>query len=417
MKRREFLHHAMIAGTAPFVLNASRALAQPTSDPNAKFILIRVHGAMDSTLGLHPVTEAIDGIAEQDLFLGYDPVEQAKKRVGGTEITLGPAAEGLSTFAHKMAVVRGLYVSPSDLGHPFAIQHMTSGFTQESAPSWAAYAGSVWSTPGSFAVTNAPLKRGTLSEFPTLLTSALRAQAVNAAKNQGAGGLGLLRRRDLGVAKFLDFINEREKLAKFLEVMEEASKDGATPSDADLVFASIYAGFTRSAQLDFENGILPNIDTHASHAVAHQTNQKLRWDEICKLLGKLESSGLLDSTLVAVITEFNRTPGLNPNGGKDHNNSDNAMALFGRGINGGKVFGDRNLFKRDDGFPYAYWAGKHFDFSTGRSVSVGANEKVADGLALLHPGDVWRSVAFSLDPQLQKYAPHEAFVIPGLFAG
>lgn len=417
MNRRGFLQNAMMAGAAPFVLNASRAMAQPTSDQNAKFILIRVHGAMDSTLGLHPHTESVDGIAEQDLFLGYDPIEQSTKRVMGTDIVLGPAAEGAARFAKKMAVVRGLYVSPNDLGHPFAIQHMTSGYTQESAPSWAAYAGTVWSTPGSFAVTNAPLKRGTLPEFPTLLTSALRAQALNAAKSKGAGALGLLKRRDLGVAKFLDFINEREKLTKFLEAMEEASKDGATPSDADLVFASIYAGFTRSAQLDFDNGVLPNIDTHAGHARDHQTNQKLRWDEICKLLGKLESSGLLDSTLVVVITEFNRTPGLNPNGGKDHNNSDNAMALFGRGVNGGKAFGDRTLFKREDGFPYAYWAGKHFDFSTGQSVNVGSDEKVPEGLALLHPGDVWRSIAFSLDPLLQKYAPHEAASIPGLFLG
>ncbi len=406
----------MNLGLAPFVLGASRALAQQSNDPKAKFVLIRVHGAMDSTLGLHPVTTPVSGISEQDLFLGYDPSRLATKRVGGTEIDLGPAAEPIAAFANRMAIARGLFVSPSDLGHPFAIQHMTSGRTQESAPSWAAYAASTWSTPGSFAVTNSILQRGTLKEFPTLITSAIRAQAVNAAKGGASPGLSLYRRRDLSVTKFLDFINEREKLAKFLEVYEQATKDGAEATDADVAFACLYSGFTRAAQIDIDNSGLPSIDTHANHAADHERNQKMRWERIAKFLGQLETAGMLNDTLVVVITEFNRTPGLNGNGGKDHNNSDNAMAMFGRGVNGGKVIGDRTLYKREDGFPYAYWSGQFLDFSTGRSVSVGRDESVPQGLHLLHPADVWRTIAVSLDERLQRYAAPEALLVPGLFA-
>jgi hypothetical protein len=295
---------------------------------------------------------------------------------------------------------------------------MTSGRTQESAPSWAAYAGQVWSTPGTFTVTNAPLKRGTLAEFPTLLTSALRAQAVNAAKSSGAGGLSLYKRRDLPVTKYLDLINEKEKLNKFLSAVEAAAKEsGGTATDMDVAFASIYSGFTRVAQIDLDGASgLPSIDTHAAHAQAHLTNQKMRWDLIAKFLKQLNDAGLLDSTLVAVITEFNRTPGLNANKGKDHNQSDNAMALFGRGVNGGKAIGDRTLFRREDGFPYAYLAGKHMDFTTGQTYTIKPEEKTPEGLHLIHPADVWKTVAFSLDENLQRKAAGEALLIPGLFA-
>jgi len=60
------------------------------------------------------------------------------------------------------------------------------------------------------------------------------------------------------------------------------------------------------------------------------------------LLEDLESRGLLDSTLVAVGTEFGRTPNINMNGGRDHFPVAYSTVLAGGGIKGGQVYGATN---------------------------------------------------------------------------
>jgi len=432
LDRRHFLkqmaasacaHPFVMAGLSPALLTAYNAMADVQADSSARFVLIRVHGAMDSSLGLHPYTKSISGINTQDLFLGYDP-EKDIVRPEATNIELGPSAASISGFASKMAIVRGIFVGPNDLGHPFAIQHMTAGRTQESAPFWTSYIGSQYSTKasGSYVVTNTALQRGPLAPFPTLLTSVLRSQVAALGPAQ-ASGLSLYKDSSLGVSGYLDFQNQSAKLGKFMEVFERSTKDGAKISDEDLVIASLYSGIARVAQLDMDTGRedFKTLDTHVSHASQHPDAQKSRWEKIAKFLGQLEELNLASQTLVVVITEFNRTPGLNVNGGKDHNYSDNAVALFGRGVNGGTTIGDHKLFTPADGFPYAYWAGSHIDFGTpgspgsGKVVEVHKGEDVSAGVDLVHPGDVWKTIAASLNAKLLKKAPEASRLIPGLF--
>jgi len=57
------------------------------------------------------------------------------------------------------------------------------------------------------------------------------------------------------------------------------------------------------------------------------------------LLGDLDERGLLDSTLVIVLSEFGRTPKINPNVGRDHYAAAWSCALAGAGINGGTTYG------------------------------------------------------------------------------
>lgn len=417
INRRDLMKHfAVAAGAAqftPIVLGAQRALAQSTADPNLRFVLIRVDGAMDSTLGLHPVDANVSGIDEKDLYLGYETA--TIKPIRNTQITLGPSAEPMVAFAESMAIVRGIHVGPNDLGHPFAVQHMTSGRAQESAPAWTSYIGNHYAAPGNYVITNAALQRGTVQPFPTLLTSVLRSQLTGQSATRSSS-LNLYRSRGLGLNRYLEFESQTAKLKKFAEVIEESKKTNTTSvPDEDLILASLYSGIGRVAQWDFDRDTGESLDTHTNHQRQHGPAQKRRWDRIAKFLQDLQKYDLYNDTLVAVITEFNRTPGLNDNGGKDHNYSDNAVAFFGRGVQGGKVIGDRQLFKRGDGFPYAYWAGSFLDFRSGESVKLTRGQTIAKGLELIRPGDLWSSVASSLDEKLVHLAGEEALLLPGIF--
>lgn len=57
------------------------------------------------------------------------------------------------------------------------------------------------------------------------------------------------------------------------------------------------------------------------------------------LLEDLEERGLLEETVIAVLSEFGRTPKLNPRGGRDHYPSAWTNFFAGGGIKGGQVIG------------------------------------------------------------------------------
>jgi arylsulfatase A-like enzyme len=57
------------------------------------------------------------------------------------------------------------------------------------------------------------------------------------------------------------------------------------------------------------------------------------------LLSDLRERGLLDSTLVVFLTEFGRTPQINPAGGRDHWGAAGSLFFAGAGVRGGQVIG------------------------------------------------------------------------------
>ncbi|MDX1945926.1 MAG: DUF1501 domain-containing protein [Pirellulaceae bacterium] len=58
------------------------------------------------------------------------------------------------------------------------------------------------------------------------------------------------------------------------------------------------------------------------------------------LLADLEARGFLSETLVAVATEFGRTPKINENAGRDHHPGAFTCLLAGGGIQGGRTYGE-----------------------------------------------------------------------------
>lgn len=437
--RREFLKQLGAAGTAlpfmglsPLTLAAQWARAASPAENDFNFILFRVPGAMDSTLGLHPWTESLGDLSEQNLFLGYDPLTNPLQRIQGTQISLGPSAEPIAPFVRQMAVVRGVYMGANDLGHPMALRHMTAGRTQETSPHVAAYLGQKHSSIGAFVLTNSPLQRGIVAPFPLILTQTLK-QLADPSFQPTSSSLGLYRDSSLASNRYLEIVSQKDKLEKFRTVFNSTSTPGSSSSrrrsldHEALALAGLASGLTRVVQLDLDG--TGTLDTHAAHAFQHPNSQKSRWTKIAKFLKGLQDQKILDKTLVMVATEFNRTPGLNASAGKDHNYTDNAVALFGRGLNGGSVFGDHTLFRQDKHRPYASWAGKFIDFGTADRAGTGqvveldprqvvdarGNVNAPAGVDLIRPADVWTSVVSSLDPELVRQLSSEGKVIPGLF--
>lgn len=94
-----------------------------------------------------------------------------------------------------------------------------------------------------------------------------------------------------------------------------------------------------------ENGVrfveveLKGFDWHADNFT--QANEKLPIldQAYSALLTDLERTGLLDSTLVVIATEFGRSPKIDNDAGRNHYPKAFSFALAGAGIKGGTVYG------------------------------------------------------------------------------
>ncbi len=85
-----------------------------------------------------------------------------------------------------------------------------------------------------------------------------------------------------------------------------------------------------------------NYDTHHENFDFH-IEQLGEFDRtFATLLDDLAQRGLLESTLVVVMSEFGRTPTINRNMGRDHWGTAWSVALAGCGIRGGCAIGRTN---------------------------------------------------------------------------
>jgi hypothetical protein len=81
-------------------------------------------------------------------------------------------------------------------------------------------------------------------------------------------------------------------------------------------------------------------DTHTRNFPILRENKLPNFDQTyTALLEDLEGRGLLDETLVVVMSEMGRTPRVNGNGGRDHWTYCYSVLLAGAGIRGGTVHG------------------------------------------------------------------------------
>jgi hypothetical protein len=82
-------------------------------------------------------------------------------------------------------------------------------------------------------------------------------------------------------------------------------------------------------------------DTHTHNFSILRTNKLPFFDlTYTALMQDLEDRGLLDETLVVVMSEMGRTPRINPNAGRDHWTFCYSVLLAGAGIRGGTIYGE-----------------------------------------------------------------------------
>ena len=78
----------------------------------------------------------------------------------------------------------------------------------------------------------------------------------------------------------------------------------------------------------------PGDSRSASHALIPGLDKA-----IAALIGDLADRGILDETLVLIMTDFGRTPKINSTGGRDHWPNCFSVAMAGGGVQGGQVIG------------------------------------------------------------------------------
>jgi len=82
-------------------------------------------------------------------------------------------------------------------------------------------------------------------------------------------------------------------------------------------------------------------DTHTVNFPILKDNKLPGLDQTYSaLMEDLDARGLLDETLVVVMSEMGRTPKINANGGRDHWTSCYSVLFAGAGIRGGTVYGE-----------------------------------------------------------------------------
>jgi hypothetical protein len=81
-------------------------------------------------------------------------------------------------------------------------------------------------------------------------------------------------------------------------------------------------------------------DTHSDNFNLHKNKLLPNFDRgFAALLDDLSDCGLMDDTLVVVLSEFGRTPKINAAAGRDHWAPCNTVLMAGAGIPGGQVYG------------------------------------------------------------------------------
>jgi uncharacterized protein (DUF1501 family) len=80
-------------------------------------------------------------------------------------------------------------------------------------------------------------------------------------------------------------------------------------------------------------------DSHGQNFETHQEMVPELDHVMAALVDDLKDRGLLESTLILTLSEFGRTPGINPSLGRDHFASAWSVSMTGGGIKGGACYG------------------------------------------------------------------------------
>jgi uncharacterized protein (DUF1501 family) len=123
------------------------------------------------------------------------------------------------------------------------------------------------------------------------------------------------------------------------DVTKEPASDAERYGQHDLGKQCLWARRLLENDISYVQVSHSNYDTHAENFNFH-IEQLGEFDQaFSALLQDLDGRGMLDSTLVLVLTEFGRTPRINQYYGRDHWGKGFSIALAGCGLQSGAVIG------------------------------------------------------------------------------
>jgi len=417
LSRRSLLMGAGAAALVPTLSRAARAAGAH------RLVVVLADGGWDSTFVFEPKLDVpdIDGPEVDEKRNDPDDVNVVSHYGDLAVCTNEGRRRNVTAFFDKWAdrccIVNGLLVG--SIVHDFGRYRILTGTQLNTNPDVATITGHVLganlplgtvdtsglSLPGSLGASAGRL--GARNQIGYLLDPSLMPYP---ARSLGLDSFGGYAPDDAEAALLDQFLadrlaaapTERARMQLQVDAMVEASDRAQRVVDSrHLILDEMRTGITQSLKqlADLSVNLLANDicssvtidsgfiwDTHSNNTSQHGNFNAL-FSPLDDLVQGLDDQGLLDTTIVAVVSEMSRTPKLNSGKGKDHWPTTSAL-LLGGPVRGGRVAGatDAGL----EAMPV--------DFATGEVSSKGAilryDNFAAGILAMLDidPGDWYPGV-------------------------
>ncbi len=169
-------------------------------------------------------------------------------------------------------------------------------------------------------------------------------------EHPGIGSVVVSQKRSLGTLPAYITINGLGPTAGYLGPESEAHfinqiHDREKPAELERYGNNDFGRSSLLARQLIEKGVRfvqvnrGGFDTHSNHFPMMRVHAEVIDPALAALIEDLAASGLLSRTLVLVLSEFGRTPWINPQGGRDHHAAVFSCLLAGGGVRGGQVIG------------------------------------------------------------------------------
>ena len=126
---------------------------------------------------------------------------------------------------------------------------------------------------------------------------------------------------------------------KAFEIKHEDPKTIARYGDTDFGRGALMAKRLVETGVRFVQVNRGGFDTHSNNFDAMRAHGEIMDPALASLIEDLAATGLLEKTLVLMLSEFGRTPRINDNAGRDHHAKVFSCFLAGGGVKGGQVVG------------------------------------------------------------------------------
>jgi hypothetical protein len=365
MKRRDFLKHssqlAALGALSSWIPSTSWAKALRTDQ---YFMMIQMDGGWDISLSVDPWTRGARP-AQEDYFIEYTDDQVFK--VG--DVLYGPAIADIKSVLADFSVIRGIFLSDADNGHPAAESFMRSGDGAGKYPAINAELVSLWNLNDLGVISSLPLYTADRNVAMYSIYDLQSLSSSNSSSNNGTQFPGGAMTAGQG-----SIHNMAEQIKKFVSIKTDLMKNQDPSMDEFAgIAAAMAAGLSRSIFLETEVG---GLDTHSDHPVTHMRVQKEAWGKIANAIKFLKATpmpdgqSLFDKTTIVITSEFSRTPALDASKGKNHNPMLNAALVSGPGFKKSVAVGGSRLIERKNSkIGSSYNIALPMDLDTGRETT------------------------------------------------